>query len=166
MASISIDNLGKHLSSATESLISAQSAINEKAIRATYISIANKIIMKTPVDKGRARANWFLTKGQPSNKTTDSKNANARVSEVNRKLSGDILGETFYLTNNLPYIGVLEFGGYPKNPKKGTRVKKGKGKFEIRSQNGFSKQAPEGMVRLSVARFAKELKRNIRVYSK
>lgn len=166
MANTSLKNLGGSLTKATAKLSEQQLEAAEKAVRATYIATSNEIIMKTPVDKGRARANWFLTKGSQKRKSAKGRNYQARLSEVQRKLSGDVLGKVFYLANNLPYIATLEYGGYPKNPKKGSRVKKGKGDYEIRSANGFSKQAPNGMVRLSAAKFKKRFRRYLGVYNK
>jgi hypothetical protein len=50
------------------------------------------------------------------------------------------LGDSSHVRNGLPYAQVVEFGGYP-NPPKG-----GEGKTE----GGFSKQAPQGMLRPAV----------------
>ena len=60
----------------------------------------------------------------------------------------------------MPYIAVLEYGGYPDPPKKGTHLtskqskdgKSGPGYFKF-SQNGYSAKAPNGMVRITVAEF-------------
>ena len=49
--------------------------------------------------------------------------------------------ESIFISNNLPYITTLEYGGYPKHPKGG------KGK----TVDGFSRQAPEGMVGVTLA---------------
>ena len=58
-----------------------------------------------------------------------------------------MFGTKCFLTNNLPYIVKLEFGGYgTKNP------------VDVNAQ-GFSKQAPAGMVRINLARFPAQLAR-------
>lgn len=163
VARTNVENLGRDLNKLLSKMSSEQLDVAEKAIRATYIETANEIVMKTPVDTGRARANWFLTKNTPSQKTIKGSNYNGRISEIRRKLGGEILGKVFYLVNNLPYIGALEYGGYPKNPEKGSKRRKGQG-YQIRSINGFSKQAPNGMVRLSTAKFSKRFKRYLKVY--
>lgn len=69
------------------------------------------------------------------------------------KAEGD---ESIYIENNLPYINTLEYGGYPDPVKKGT-YEKGTG-YVIKSRGGFSKQAPHGMVGLTMARYEKLLK--------
>ena len=33
-----------------------------------------------------------------------------------------VLGKKIFFTNNLPYIGILEYGGFPKPVKKGSRI--------------------------------------------
>ena len=70
----------------------------------------------------------------------------------------DPMGETLYFYNNLPYAEVVEYGDYPDPVEKGTYNKQRK-KYEIRSAGGFSKLAPEGMVRLNTMGFNKLLKR-------
>ena len=68
------------------------------------------------------------------------------------------MGETLYFYNNLPYAEVVEYGNYPDPVEKGTYNKR-REKYEIRSAGGFSKLAPEGMVRLNTMGFNKLLKR-------
>lgn len=53
--------------------------------------------------------------------------------------------ETIYISNNLPYICMLEYGGYSKESKTGKTV------------NGFSKQAPNGMVGVTMANYKKKI---------
>lgn len=59
----------------------------------------------------------------------------------------------YKLINNTPYIRVLEFGGYRG---KGPKTTTGKSPY---TKNYVSKQAPRGMVRLSLRDGAKELRR-------
>ena len=66
-----------------------------------------------------------------------------------------------FMTNNLPYARTLEFGKYPTPVKRGTYV--GKGRYEKRSQGGFSKLAPRGMVRVNALRFRGWLKHAVRI---
>ena len=49
--------------------------------------------------------------------------------------------ESYFITNNLPYITKLEDGGYPNPPKKPTG----------KTVNGYSRQAPNGMVAVTIA---------------
>ena len=133
----------------------------EKAIRISFINVATRIIKETPVDEGRARGNWFTTIDKPSTRMIEKGSAESRIKELESKLSKGIFDKTFFLTNNLPYIGVLEYGGYPSPVKKGTK-NKSTGAYEIRSIKGFSQLAPKGMVRINVLKWRKILRRAIK----
>jgi hypothetical protein len=104
-----------------------------------------RVIYKTPVDSGRARANWQVTIGAQASGTVelDDKNGGATMSKATAASAGFSAGDTIYLTNNLPYIRKLEEGGYPDGPK---------------TVGGFSRQAPAGMVALTVQEFAAVVK--------
>jgi hypothetical protein len=115
-------------------------------LKGVYLAGLQQIIQSTPADKGRARNNWFLTVGTPSNKTTNSESTNG-ASSLNQlsKLPESVLGKRLYFTNNLSYIGVLEYGGFPSPVKKGSYIKKSKS-YQILSAKVFIKQAPNGWV--------------------
>jgi len=117
-------------------------AKTKSAVVRIITTVARAVINQTPVDKGRLKNNWYASNTRPStrsNKKTDpsGKKSLARVARAVRRLK---LGQTFYLSNNLPYAAVVEYGRYPNPPKKG------KGK----TINGFSKQAPQGMARIGL----------------
>ena len=116
-------------------------------LKGVYLAGLQNIIQETPADKGRARNNWFLTVGVPSNKTTTSASIGGGGSlSQSAKLPQSVLGKKIYFTNNLSYIGVLEYGGFPSPVDKGSYIKKSKS-YQILSAGGFSKQAPNGWVR-------------------
>lgn len=87
------------------------------------------IIMLTPVDTGRARANWMLACGKANTGTTEStdKTGQSTAAQAASQLAGLNKGQSIFITNSLPYIMRLEYG--------------------------WSKQAPNGMVRQTVERF-------------
>ena len=109
--------------------------------RKVALELFKRVIYKTPVDKGRARANWQVTIGTTASGTVeiDDRNGGATMSKATAASAGFKAGDTIYLTNNLPYIMKLEEGGYPDGPK---------------TVGGFSRQAPAGMVGLTVQEFA------------
>lgn len=130
--------------------ISATKIKTEVVVRRIAFDAYTRVVRKTPVDTGRARANWQvainnLPTGQlsPGQRGVSLGNMNAYK-----------LGDVIYIANNLPYIGVLEYGGYPNPPKSGGITKSGKSK----TVGGFSRQAPQGMVGLTLI----EIKKNIR----
>ncbi len=126
-----------------------------KGVRAAGMNLFGRVIKETPVDTGRARGNWFITHGSASNKS-----GGVRLPEnpIIKMRSFDLIKRRkWFLNNNLLDIYALEYGDYPNPPKQGTYVK-GKG-YEQRSQNGFSRQAPNGMVRKNIALWPSLLKR-------
>ena len=117
----------------------------EEAAVSVCSQVVESVIEKTPVDTGVARANWIATLDSAHSGTSSAKDksgmvAIAKANSVAKKASGKV----FYLTNNLPYIRKLEFGGYNAGPK---------------GVGGFSAQAPAGMVRITMAKLKLSLKR-------
>lgn len=113
-------------------------------VRKICYDLVTGIILKTPVDTGRARANWFTSVGSPSGNITasvdpsGSSSISSAVSAIS-KATGNVL----WITNNLPYIYRLEFGTYNDGPK---------------TVGGFSRQAPAGMVRVTINDIARQLR--------
>lgn len=128
-------------------------------LRAIYFDGLGTIIAQTPVLHGRARNNWFLTGGVAFSlsSTRDEGKSGAGSSNSLNTMPKNVLNKKVFFTNNLPYIGMLEYGGYPSPVKDGTFVNKTIG-FEIRSINGFSKQAPGGWVRKELIRMANKVR--------
>ena len=96
-----------------------------KDIKSMYILGLRTIIKATPVDDGRARNNWFLTVGSASGSSgrAKDKGGNGSLSSLNGMPSW-ILNKKIFLTNNMPYIETLEYGGYP-TPSKGKKTTSG-----------------------------------------
>lgn len=121
----------------------------EKTMRAVAGKTWAAIIQSTPVDQGRARANWFATGQKPSSKITDKedKSGSSTTAGAVSVVSSLKDWSVFTLTNNLPYINHLEFGLYGNGPD---------------TVGGYSKQAPQGMVRINIARTQKLLEQEAR----
>lgn len=98
----------------------------------------SSIVKKTPVDTGRARGNWNISVGSPDLTTSDTKDPKFKNP---KSIPAGADDQPIFITNNLDYIRKLEFGEYPNPPKN----KSGK------TVNGFSRQAPQGMVGVTVA---------------
>ncbi len=111
----------------------------ENVARATFIELFNAVIKDTPVDTGRLRGNWQTTEDSPASGVIDRKQLDA-FGDVNAEVFNTIKKPgTYYLTNNLPYAAVAEFGQWP--------------------LIGFSPKAPKGMVRLNAKRIKSILRR-------
>ena len=114
-----------------------------KKVKAIYIQGLSAIITMTPVhfkDGGRLRNNWFLTTGKPSSGSNRKAEGEASTGSHNSvaKMPDFVMDKTIYFTNNLPYASVVEYGGYPKNPKRGTNTSliKGEPEYQFLSING------------------------------
>lgn len=99
------------------------------AVQKIALDLFKRVILDTPVDTGRARANWQVSIGKVPNGTLDltDKSGQATVSKATAVAAGLEAGDIIYLVNNLPYIQRLE--------------------------DGYSGQAPAGMVGLAVQDF-------------
>ena len=125
--------------SVDEAILQKVAETNDKLWKAYFKTFRN-IIKETPVDKGRARANWYVTQGTPSNGKSTRKSGNDVP-----KIPLQVLDRKIYMTNNLPYIGTLEYGGYSQP---GTS----------KTSGGFSIQAPSGWVRVALKQLEKDIK--------
>lgn len=106
--------------------------------RKITFDLLRKIIFKTPVDQGRLRASWFTSDGSPSPEVApeglrSGAGAASQSMEANVTAKFTQPFESTYVTNNLPYVGKIEFDGHS------------------------STKAPAGMVRVSLAEMEAEL---------
>lgn len=102
-------------------------------VRKVALDLFRGIVMDTPVDTGRARANWQVSIGRPAlgqikhDSGSGQLAAEAAIGAGTPSIQAAKGDVAIYLTNNVPYIVPLE--------------------------EGHSGQAPEGMVRKNIARF-------------
>lgn len=129
----------------------------DRALVLTTQERLGAVVTGTPEGTGKAAGNWIFTKNKPSSSLFANGKKKARVQELIKRSDRGMLGATWYFVNNSPYIGKLEFGGYPNPVKTGTWNKE-KRKFEIRSIRGYSKQAPQGMLRINLLTFTSTFK--------
>ena len=122
--------------------------------RKVSLDVFARVVEKTPVDSGRARGNWQTSVGVPITAPIErtDKPGGAVLSEAAHVVQASRVSDSVFLSNNVPYILVLEYGGYPQVVKKGTYDKKKK-RYEKKSSGGFSKQAAAGMVQVTLAEF-------------
>lgn len=99
----------------------------ELAMRKIMLELFQNVILKSPVDTGRFRANWQVGYSSPNLSITDQTDISGSTAigrMTQQVVSASLDGKSIFLTNSLPYAHRLE--------------------------NGWSKQAPSGMVRLSM----------------
>ena len=89
--------------------------VTRTVIRAGLYGLANNIIKRTPVQTGRLRGNWQASFRQPILTTLpqigkkNNPNPSEQVVRDNlEKVIQQYNGETFYLTNNLPYANYID----------------------------------------------------------
>jgi len=122
-------------------------------VRESTFAIFNAIVLQSPVDTGRFRANWNISANVPKTHYDESRTSNSALQmSLQWVQRSSPVGGVVYIANGLPYAAVLEYGGYPNPPKYGSK-KRGEAGPAIHVTNGYSMQAPYGMVRISVLRF-------------
>lgn len=113
----------------------------DKTVRQTCLKIARGVIEKTPVDDGRLRGNWQASIGSPlQSQITRTDITGAATVAASLPSIAKATGNVWYFANNLPYAAVAEFGLW------------GTGEFATQktTRDGYSVQAPYGMVRLTM----------------
>ena len=119
-------------------------------IKKVVLELHNKIVLRTPVDTGRARASWGIAVDQrpgaaavapPRSKSKGSSGAATAAAKQQQNFvkvadPKTMAYRVWWIFNNLPYIQPLEYG--------------------------HSQQAPAGMVRVSLAEIEMEISRMIR----
>lgn len=109
--------------------------------RAISLELFSSVVKDTPVDTGRARGNWQASIGAAI-ETQSFRDEAGAISQIGAEVAQFGIGSVIFLTNNLPYAAALEFGLY------GT----GAGATNKTTRDGYSIQAPYGMVRKNVKR--------------
>lgn len=109
--------------------------------RASALELFKLVIYATPVDTGRLRGNWQTTINTPAAAATsrDDPSGAAALSEAMANLGG--LADVVWFVNNLPYAERVEY-------------------------DGWSRQAPEGMVRRHVAQWNKIVAAKAQAYGR
>lgn len=135
----------------------------DDVVRTSTVLLFQRVVMRSPVDTGRFRANWNVSYGQPDRTTSGSTepSESAKSASVQAAVLPLPVGGTVYLCNSLPYAGVLEYGLYPNPPKMGSR-KRGEDGPTVHVIGGYSMQAPSGMVRVSALEFKQAVEEAVR----
>ena len=103
-----------------------------QSIRKIIFECFSGVVLMSPVDTGRFRGNWRPGLGSYPEGTVDTVDwsGGKTIAEIDREIeSMPIDGRPIFLVNNLPYAQRLEYEGY-------------------------SNQAPNGMVRVTLSRIA------------
>jgi hypothetical protein len=124
-------------------------------VKSIVFELLKKIVMRTPVDTGRAAGNWSVSQWTPGTEIDEGTGREYAIAKIG-KVSFKPAEGVYWIYNNLPYIEVLEFGLY--HDKMGP-LREGQARKTV---GGFSIQAPAGMVRVSLAEMDVEVEQMIR----
>jgi hypothetical protein len=126
----------------------------EKGVGTALFETSADGINRTPVDEGGARGSWTADINQMSSNSSEDidKTGQKAISRTRAKLKEFRLGDTFYLYSNLVYMPKLEFGGYSQGSDATSKT----------TRDGFSIQAPHGMLRIAIDNFGKNLNKAIK----
>lgn len=108
-------------------------------VRKVAIDILSSVVNKSPVDTGRFRGNWQLSIGNVDStiNSADDKTGAGAIAKGSAELAGFKSGKTIFISNSLPYAHRLEY-------------------------DSWSRQAPQGMVRLTVIEFKRMLRTSLK----
>ena len=125
----------------------------EIVVKAAALKVFSEVVIRSPVDTGRFRANWNIAYNVMNESTTDElmPDFQPKIDSFRRELLAMPIGGVYWLTNSLPYAMTLEYGLYPNPPKR----------YTGKTKNGYSKQAPHGMVRVAARNFAEDVDRAV-----
>ncbi len=99
----------------------------DQLLREVALIADRELVLQTPVDTGRARSNWIVAVGEPATQiiepyspgskgSSGSENANAAIAQGVAVIGLRRSGETISISNNLPYIGLLNAGSSAQAP--------------------------------------------------
>lgn len=106
----------------------------EKSTREALITVFSNVVLSTPVETGRLRANWqSQNQAMPIDTLEDTDLSGSQaIGQLTKEFSQYKINSTAYFINNLPYAAGIEY-------------------------HGRSKQAPGGMLTPQIANFSKLL---------
>jgi len=97
------------------------------AVQKIALDLLGRVVMRTPVDSGRLRANWSVSINyrDMNIREVDDKLGSGTIAAGRATIASMKVPQVVYLQNNLPYVSAIE--------------------------NGHSRQAPIGMLAVSLA---------------
>lgn len=112
-----------------------------KVAQDALLVMGQRIIVGTPVRDGAARGNWLAAYGAANTSTDEGmtdRGGNQSIRKLQAEINGFAPGTEFFFTNSLPYMPRLE--------------------------NGWSQQAPVGMVKTNIADWQGVVSRSVSRY--
>ena len=90
-----------------------------EASRGLALAVLEGVVARTPVESGRARANWQASPGRPPTGVLDETDMDGRstVARCRAAIARARPFETIWIVNNLPYVEDLEQGSSRQAPR-------------------------------------------------
>lgn len=113
----------------------------DNTLQTIAIRVGETLVTLSPVDTGRFKGNWQLTIGDSANASLirEDPTGFATINEMKSKVSGFTAGQIAYIQNFVLYGYDLEYGS--------------------------SKQAPDGVLRITAARFQQLVNEAARIHA-
>lgn len=117
-------------------------------LKKTARAAIRKIVARTPVDTRQTKQSWKVSLNKPNEEDTPSASV---IGDADAVISQMKAGDTVWISNNRPHASILENGGFvPPNPGPSRDPRPGR-KGKILVKDGYSVQAPQGMVAVTLA---------------
>lgn len=120
--------------------------------RDVVIDIGRSVVRLSPVDTGHFRGNWQLTidNEESGELSREDISGSVTIADIVNKAGTLTAGQVAYIVNHVEYGYDLEYGTYFGPTAKVT-------------PEGFSRQAPEGVLRITAARFSEIVNEAVRL---
>lgn len=114
----------------------------DEILQTIVMKIGETVVRLSPVDTGRFRGNWQLSidSTTSSSLVRQDPTGTSTLSDIAAKVNGFTAGQIAYLQNHVLYGYDIEYGTY-------------RGPTDKVTEEGFSRQAPDGVVRITEQRF-------------
>lgn len=125
----------------------------DEVLQTIVIKVGESVVRLSPVDTGRFRGNWQLSidSGSTSSLVRYDQTGQSTINEIASKANTFTAGQVAYIQNHVLYGNDLEYGLYSGPTQKVT-------------EEGFSRQAPAGMVRITELQFASIVAEAVRLH--
>jgi hypothetical protein len=116
----------------------------DDTLQTIVLKLGESVVTLSPVDTGNFKGNWQLSidSTTTSSLLREDPSGFTTLADMARKVNSFTAGQIAYIQNHVLYGYDLEYGTY-------------NGPTDKVTDDGFSRQAPEGMLRITVARFAR-----------
>lgn len=124
----------------------------DDVLQTIAIKIGEMVVTLSPVDTGRFRGNWQMSIDSPASSSllrTDQ-DGHATIAAIASVANSFTAGQMAYIQNHVLYGNDIEYGLY-------------NGPTEKVTDEGFSRQAPAGVVRITEGQFVKIIQDAVRL---